>query len=86
MNASKYQVWGTDEAGTITHLTTQVEPVSDAAQAIAIEQNWKAWREQYLLDNPGDYPLRHSSAKTVKLHCRNFHDFSGMQSFDVSAA
>ena len=54
------QVYAYDGAGRLTHagifqgrLTT--------ARVKRHQQTWEQWRLRYLLDNPGDYPLRRSA-------------------------
>jgi len=61
MEKKNYQIYGIDKTG-----THEVENM-DVKTAKKFEREWKQWRKQYLKDNPGDYPLRHT-LKTVKYH------------------
>lgn len=57
---NQYQIYGLDKSGNITHAgvhglhRVSIKPIR------RLQRKWSAWREQYLRDNPGDYPLRHN--------------------------
>jgi hypothetical protein len=67
MEKKNYQIYGIDKNGSLTHAGTHEVENMDVKTAKKFEREWKQWRKQYLKDNPGDYPLRHT-LKTVKYH------------------
>lgn len=62
----EYQEYGIDAKGSITHAGVVNAPRMSKQVAKKIQNKWQVWRKQYLRDNPGDYPLRHTKP-TVQL-------------------
>jgi len=69
----KIQVYGSDAQGGMTH--AGIHEVSDLSnkELRRIQADWEAWREQYIKDNPGDYPLMHLKP-TVTLYAHFSND------------
>ena len=67
MDKKNYQVYGIDKNGELTHAGTHEVENMDVRMARKLEKEWKKWRREFLLNNLGDYPLRHT-LKTVKYY------------------
>ena len=56
-----YQIYALDKNGKLTHAGVhRINKPVTKGKIVKIEKAWRKWRKQYLQDNPGDYPLRHS--------------------------
>ena len=53
----EYQVVGYDRKGSVTH--AGITKLNRLGPRIAqrLENDWRRWRDKYVMDNPGDYPL-----------------------------
>ncbi len=67
----RYQTYGLDAAGRCTHAGTHDGRKLSLGVARKIQRDWLKWRNQYLVDHPGNYPLREDAntpeRKTVSL-------------------
>jgi hypothetical protein len=54
----KYQVYGIDAAGKVTHAGTYNTKIMNEVAAVRCQTKWEKWRKQHLAKNPGNYPLR----------------------------
>lgn len=57
-NPNNYQTWSTTESGELVCCGVNGMPRVNQRSALRCHRKWMAWREQYLRDNPGRYPLR----------------------------
>lgn len=81
----EYQVYGVDAAGKVTHAGVHAAPNMSEKSARRLQRKWLAWREQYLRDHAGDYPLRHA-APTVRLVMYPVAEPGRAETFNVADA
>lgn len=62
-----YQTYGVDASGRCTHAGPKTARRMNTRTAWYIQRSWERWRERYLREHSGDYPLRSDTAPTVAL-------------------
>ena len=78
---NQYQIYAVDINGRLTHagvrgLKTNLKSI------IKMEKKWLAWKKQYIMDHPGDYPLKHTE-KTVKIYVHSIDNPNIKRSFTI---
>lgn len=63
----RWQVYGLDESGQVTHAGTHDGQRMSARVATRIQRNWEKWRKGYLAENQGSFPLRDQVEETIIL-------------------
>ena len=58
MKQTEYQVYGIAKGGGCTHAGVHTVTRMGPRVARWLQRDWEAWRDAFLADNPGDYPLR----------------------------
>ena len=61
-----YQLYAITETGKLNHAGTKIFKGLTIKKLKRYETAWQAWRRQYLIDNPGNYPLRECNDRTVR--------------------
>jgi len=65
----KYQIYAYDESSKLNHAGVHNIRGSVTPKIIQrIEKLWRKWREKYLAENPGNYPLREHHNKTAMVY------------------
>lgn len=63
----EYQIYGVDSDGRVNHAGVhKFAHLTDEA-IMEFQAKWEEWARDYVATHPGNYPLRHSIGKTVKV-------------------
>ena len=62
-----WQTYAIDAEGKLVHAGVHNAPRMTVKILRRMQRKWLAWRARYLLDNPGDYPLRDPHPRVVTM-------------------
>ena len=80
----EWQVWGVDADGKLVHAGVRRCAAWTQEAAEREQSEWELWAQQYIEDNPGEYPLKDSVGKTVELRVHPLGKPEEVQSFAVT--